>query len=77
MSDWQPIETAPRDRTAVHLFDPMLGRVWGWWDDATDDEGNPAAGYEPGWEVRGHDGDYIFGAEPTLWHPFPEPPEVT
>lgn len=66
-SEWQPIETAPKDGTAillacatwahtVHLGRPVPIKVGGW---------NAEAG---GWQ--------IFGASwrPTHWQPLPPPP---
>lgn len=79
---WQPIETAPKDGTAVWVSvdgQPCIG----YWD--PDD-----AFSQPKWFVKSSfrrrgDGDlsltdsvfgtYAFGVEPTHWMPLPEPPE--
>lgn len=66
MSDWQPIDTAPKDGTRI--------LVWPYWSD-----GIPAAVQwrtmkrVPGrWEVGfGH---YAINANPTHWMQLPEPP---
>jgi len=62
MMEWQPIETAPKDDTAMLLACEFLENDWrikvgGWRTDKSD------------WN--------IFGAswEPTHWMPLPEPPE--
>ena len=66
MSDWQPIETAPKDGTVVFLYWPTMSITR-----------YPAAGMhhgdEYGWEMY-VDRDYgeIF---PTHWMPLPAPPE--
>jgi hypothetical protein len=68
--EWLPIELAPKDGSAVIIFD-QDGVLFGWFDDGLDDEGNP---YEsPCW--------YWFNqhetgvAEPTHFMPLPEPPK--
>ena len=71
MSEWQPIETAPKDGT------PILGAIWvshndcpRRWDiyvigyDAEFDEMN--SDFETGWDFE----DYSF------WQPLPNPPEA-
>ena len=71
-AQWQPIETAPKDGTAVLLW---LGAPWSevrqmWWYDPWDV-----------WLAAGEDepdaGDERFGcgsAIPTHWMPLPAPP---
>lgn len=59
MSEWQPIETAPKD-TYVLL----------WCDEASD---VPMVGYFGNrWELAHADGDPFM---PTHWMPLPEPPK--
>lgn len=72
---WQPIETAPKDGTAILLCDEESGKwdnqqwsscVVGWWD--TDDE--------PEWRDNGDMGcNGQCEYEPTHWMPLPEPPK--
>lgn len=73
MSEWQPIETAPRDGTKVLLivvgYEPAVG-----------------AYYERGWDYQ-EEGDFVQEAhytewcettgpwEPTHWMPLPAPPK--
>lgn len=64
MSDWQPIETAPRDGTRVLVYrqgyaDPQSVAYWSrdWCE----------------WTVPG--GSCIYGV--TDWQPLPNPPEVS
>lgn len=69
MSEWQPIETAPRDGTLVLL----------WWDG----DFAPVGFWQDGWvytmtQARNLDGaviDILLGYEPTHWMPLPEPPK--
>jgi hypothetical protein len=59
MSDWQPIETAPKDGTRVLIYEPN-----------TEEGGSVLLGkYEDG---QWHDLD--FNRNPTHWMPLPEPP---
>jgi hypothetical protein len=75
MSDWQPIETAPRDGTSVLL----------WEQEATlrhdgivicgsyvDFHGKAPDGYHDGWfdDVSGH-----YEVKPTHWMPLPAKPD--
>jgi hypothetical protein len=68
MSEWQPIETAPKDGTHIILFWPYVT-----------DEGHVTSGYWylPGegeiagwhsWDVNG------YATPPTHWMPLPAPP---
>lgn len=70
MSEWQPIETAPRDETDILIarFKPgMWSRppvVAGWYERGTD---------EPGW--YGYDEPERQNiSDPTHWMPIPPPP---
>ena len=68
MTDWRPIETAPRDGTHLLLFDDrdrMLIEAdiaIGWWQD----------GEWRDWGDIGCSG--LFPYEPTHWMPLQEPP---
>lgn len=66
MSEWQPIETAPKDGTAVlgattDLFDGGCEVVF--WDDDREMWGT-------------NDGPYFFKGRFTHWMPLPEPPTI-
>lgn len=78
-SDWQPIETAPKDGTLVLLWEPNgMGRVTGRWEHE--------ARFVNGILVvdsvleRWNVSNWILGftaipnPEPTYWMPLPEPP---
>lgn len=78
MSEWKPIETAPRDGTEVLIyFGPRVGVKSASWTSpyADDRDGKWASwcvddgkfGPHP---VRGYSEPY-----PTCWHPLPAPPE--
>lgn len=80
---WQPIETAPKDGSAVLLAAP--GRVTcGSWLAPSDEpriyyrEGYaPEAewdDFEPFWQSE--DGGFTQDAPPTHWMPMPEPPDT-
>lgn len=69
--NWQPIETAPKDKR-VMLYFPKRGPVFGRWDsDAY------AKTPRPYWS---HDNERLFGITdarknpPTHWAPQPDPP---
>lgn len=59
MSEWQPIETVPKDGTPVDIWHPSVGRIVGVWYDSDD-----------GWPQLP---DYI-AREMTHWMPLPAPP---
>ena len=67
MTDWQPIETAPKDETTVLLYCPESwdtnGVRVGWW--------NGGAWYAEEWSSNPLTDFY---GKPTHWHPLPPPP---
>ena len=75
MTDWQPIETAPRDGTWVLLAGGSI--EYGW-------DGDSAPAVVAGqcvrpdpecWQFAWYDGGYYGEYEnPTHWMPLPEPP---
>lgn len=73
MSDWQPIETAPKDGTDILVTVGTGGRchVVAW----LDEHGEPSAEY--GWwrvDDNKHGPYSLRGASPTHWMPLPDPP---
>lgn len=70
MSDWQPIETAPKDGTRID--------VWAYWAEG-DNWSRSADAY---WSVEDQDwmldrwlaGQYVTPPKITHWMPLPEPP---
>jgi hypothetical protein len=75
MSEWQPIETAPKDGTVIDLWagqrrpgcfyeridDPLTGEVYG-----------------EGWSqqyVENTSNSFRVFEDPTHWMPLPEPPQ--
>jgi hypothetical protein len=77
--DWQPIETAPKDRTAVIVAAPTMDQDGYIVGEAYFDPGRNNLG---DWWWAGTDyGDYHSGPmsdldhrQPTHWMPLPEPP---
>lgn len=73
MSEWQPIETAPRDASRILIYCPRSNRakvMEAWW--ALEYEGGP--GYwstPPGPAGRGY---IILPEAVTHWMPLPPPP---
>ena len=59
MSEWQPIETAPKEETEILTFDALdaLIIICVWWD-------------EMGWV----DAQEFLPRQPTHWMPLPSPP---
>ena len=61
MTDWQPIETAPRDGISILLAHDIFEYVViGFWSETEDTEMWAGTGYD--------------GAFPTHWMPLPAPP---
>ena len=71
MSDWQPIETAPKDGTLLILGsskrDDEYGgyAMQGFWDRDPENDGGQC------WRLSAYD---MERATPTDWMPLPEPP---
>lgn len=70
MSEWQPIETAPKDGTVVYLYRQVGDwkvRGHGYWE---------GGGIVSGWITQGfYDPPGNLGlAHPTHWMPLPAPP---
>ena len=68
---WQPIETAPRDGTAICMYIPERSDQFqcGFWIWETDENDDPKIGVW--WS-----GDGRNDAQPTHWMPLPLPPEA-
>jgi hypothetical protein len=62
--EWQPIETAPKDGTAVLLWLSGDAAFFDWMVVGSYD------GDDAGW----NDGITMFRLEPTHWMPLPRPP---
>ena len=67
MSDWRPMETAPKDGTPVLIYFPRIG---------SQRRGQAVAYYH---RVSGswvtHPG--MYNRSPTHWMPLPDPPDPT
>lgn len=68
MSDWKPIDTAPRDGTHVLVFIPLARRI----EIAFCHGEMPKRSGFSGWATN--EGDLTEEAAPTHWMPLPEPP---
>lgn len=74
MSEWQPIETAPKDGTKILAYDEGI-ILTAWTNDANEYQGG--RGGPAGWfsgQYRDHWGDYPVLDTPTHWMPIPAPP---
>lgn len=60
MTDWQPIETAPKDGTRIIVA--TTGRYW-------------YEKHKDGWMIANCDEEYGMYVEATHWMPLPEPPK--
>lgn len=70
MTEWQPIETAPKDGTAfIGLCDGLVYRVkWAqYYVKWPHEEGGPT--FRGGWSAE--TSDQMFGCNPILWVPIP------
>lgn len=68
MSDWQPIDTAPKDGTHVLLVWPTSGPLVGYWFGGDGARGECAP---PGWRGAEYHSRLV---PPTHWLPLPERP---
>lgn len=79
MSEWKPIESAPRDGTEVIAYGTRRGD-WGYTEDSKEWTGVKwvAPSYNPNgrWEETRAAPRYSNGFVPTHWMPLPPPPEV-
>ena len=67
MSDWQPIETAPRDGTMILCYHPKYGMILpGVWD----------GGDQNAFELKDERLEYVKDFYPTHWMPLPPLPEA-
>lgn len=76
MSEWQPIETAPRDEIVL-LYGLTAGEISGVSDEPAICIGSRTGkGNYPGfeWACEGTDA-YAVWAKPTHWMPLPGPPQ--
>lgn len=75
MTDWRPIETAPKDGTLILVAGPKMGVMF----DATAITVVAWGGFEwkpmvGGWQAYE---DSLEDAQPTHWMPLPDPPVRT
>lgn len=72
MSEWQPIETAPKDGSAILIWQPDRSKYWGL---GNFDDLRYAIGY---WRVADKIGSWgnrnSAVVNPTHWMPLPAPP---
>lgn len=66
MSDWQPIETDPRDGEVILIFTPRT------FPQVTAAEYHDGLALEH-WQAVGH--RWHYPDEPTHWMPLPQPPD--
>lgn len=82
MSEWQPIETAPRDGTEFLAYDPVVNKYDvcyasdNRWYGPRDDDDLPYFIHQVDGDYGSCD-DYFNGDRATHWMPLPEPPEET
>ena len=66
MTEWQPIETAPKDGTThILVLDDGWFCISAWWDDSERNEGGQC------WKSS----QWHSWLTPTHWMPLPEPPK--
>lgn len=76
MSDWRPIETAPKDGTRILVWALHYGRfrdiAFARWEDLRPEPSDywSDGRLGPGWYVSG-----ASFVEPTHWRPVPDPPQ--
>ena len=61
MTEWQPIETAPRDGTNILSWEHKMECMIIFWQSGD-------------WHCT-HDCEDLYFSEPTHWMPLPEPPK--
>jgi hypothetical protein len=73
-SDWQPIETAPKDGTKILVWDGSSIEFACWEDDGLD---TSDWSHKAGWQIAnaGYDGDSDYSDKVTHWKPL-RPPEL-
>jgi hypothetical protein len=73
MSEWQPIDTAPKDGTQVLLYDPNLADID---ENDLDDRRIPTPQLVGWWRNKGWELVHYsaFRYNPTHWMPLPDGP---
>lgn len=71
MTDWQPIETAPKDGTCILVCDYFGTAIASW---QVPGEEAAAEGCEPTWLAHSQECEEYL--DPTYWQPLPEPPKA-
>lgn len=72
MSEWMPIETAPKDGTPILVWGAgeSRAREADWQEDWYGDES------KPGWMIANCDEEYGYYVNATHWMHLPSPPEL-
>lgn len=79
MSEWQPIETAPKDGTAILAYNPMIGAYSTAYTTRFVPDKPYGGGFPCGYWPNGTPGSDNFGrwdCQPTHWLPLPPPPTL-
>ena len=74
MTDWQPIETAPKDGTRFLAYQHPFGVEIVYRHDPGGENKNPKHHYECWVFAHQLAGDYP--CKPTHWQPLPDPPDA-
>lgn len=70
LGEWQPIETAPRDGTAILTFPHYRVSHWAEADETMSEDGCFVGRWDDGFEA------YWCLAKVTHWMPLPSPPKT-
>lgn len=77
MSDWQPIETAPRDGSNILVYLPTWGRIYiGSWNEVITMTFGKVTNESLFWHYQGGPMHLSFSErpQPSHWLPLPSPP---
>lgn len=76
MTEWRPIDTAPKDGTRILLFFPQwrCKMLFGHYTDSERREHGKVTDRHQGWHVEGIFMTLGSDPDPSHWMPLPDPP---